>query len=58
MSSPNDEHAIALLTIRAERDGRQFDANEVLVAHPGHDGKVAEVWAIGSDPYAAEEFWA
>ena len=54
----NDEHAIALLTIRAERGGRQLDANEVLVAHPGPDGKVAEVWTIGSDPYAAQEFWS
>lgn len=40
----NDEHGVALFALRAARDGRQLEDNEVLVFHPSQDGKAAEIW--------------
>ncbi len=54
----NDQHAVAMFTIRAEREGRQLDDNEVLVSHPSPDGKATEIWTQSSDIYASDEFWS
>jgi uncharacterized protein len=54
----NDEHGFALLTVRAEREGRQLADNEVLVAHPNADRKAAEIWIQAGDQYAVDEFWS
>jgi ketosteroid isomerase-like protein len=52
-----DEHAVALLTTRAERNGKRLDGNEVLICHI-QEGKFAEIWTQPSDQYAADEFWS
>jgi uncharacterized protein len=54
----NDEHGVALYTVRAEREGRELVDNEVLIAHPTPDGKAAEVWTQSADQYAYDEFWS
>ena len=53
----NDEHAVALLTSRAERAGKQLNDNQVLVYH-FRDGKIAEMWIQVTDQYAVDEFWS
>lgn len=53
----NDEHAAALVTIRAEREGRRLQDNTVLTSHI-RDGKVAEIWSHQTDMYAVDEFWS
>jgi uncharacterized protein len=40
----NDEHGVALYSVRAERAGRELADNQILIAHPTPDGKAAEVW--------------
>ncbi len=53
----NDDHAVALLTVHAERDGKTLQDNEVLTIHM-RDGKAAEVWIVHTDQYAVDEFFA
>jgi ketosteroid isomerase-like protein len=53
----NDEHAVALVTIRAEREGRQLEDNSVQVFHVS-DGKATEVWTYPADLYAEDAFWS
>lgn len=53
----NDEHAVALVTVRGERPGRQLADNEVLTFHI-RDGKVSEVWSHHTDLYAVDEFFS
>src|SRR5271169_1497907 len=40
----NDQHGVALFTVSAEREGRPFAGNEVLIGHLSPDGKATEVW--------------
>jgi len=53
----NDEHAVALFTVRGERAGRQLTDNEVLTYH-FRDGKISEVWSHTTDLYAADGFFS
>lgn len=53
----NDEHAAALLTIHAERAGKQLNDNMVQTFHI-RDGKAVEIWSHQTDLYAVDEFWA
>ena len=53
----NDEHAVALVRIRADRPGEQLDDRSVQVFHI-RDGKAAEVWTYPADLYASDAFWA
>jgi hypothetical protein len=53
----NDEHAAALVTIRAERAGKQLQDNTVLTFHI-RGGRAAEVWSHQTDMYAVDEFWS
>ena len=53
----NDEHAVALLGVSAEREGKTLKDNTVQVWHI-KDGKVTESWLHPSDAYASDEFWA
>jgi uncharacterized protein len=53
----NDEHAAALLTIHAERAGRQLNDNMVQTFHI-RDGKAVEIWSHQTDLYAVDEFWS
>ena len=51
----NDEHAVALVSTRAERAGKQLTDNAVMVYHI-RDGKITEIWTHSTDQYAADEF--
>jgi uncharacterized protein len=51
----NDEHAVALVTVRGERAGKQLNDHMVETMHI-RDGKVAEVWVHTTDLYAVDEF--
>ena len=51
----NDEHAVALVTVRGERAGKQLNDNMVETMHI-RDGKVSEVWVHTTDLYALDEF--
>jgi len=53
----NDEHAVALYTVRAEREGRRLEDNTVNTFHM-RDGRVTEVWTNTTDLYATDEFWS
>ena len=53
----NDEHAVALFTVRGERAGTQLNDSEVLVCH-FRDGNVSKVWLQSTDLYAQDEFWS
>jgi ketosteroid isomerase-like protein len=53
----NDEHAVALTTVRAERAGKQLTDNQVLTFHI-RDGKASEAWVQATDQYAGDEFWS
>ena len=53
----NDEHGVAMITVRAERAGRQLNDNTVVVYH-FRDGKISEVWTHFTDSYTNDEFWS
>lgn len=53
----SDEHAIALTTVRAQREGRSLQEQTVQVFHIS-DGKATEVWTHPQDQYATDEFWS
>ena len=53
----NDEHGATLATATAEREGKTFRDNGVLVFNL-KDGKVTEAWLHPGDQYAADEFFS
>ena len=53
----NDEHGVLLATVRAERGGKTWEDNGVLVFHI-HNGKASEVWLHPGDQYAGDEFFS
>ena len=53
----DDEHAVALLRVSAEREGKTLKDNTVQVWHI-KDGKVTESWLHPEDAYASDEFWS
>jgi uncharacterized protein len=53
----NDDHVVALTTVRAEREGRTLEDHAVQVFHI-QDGKATEVWTHPSDLYATDAFWS
>ena len=53
----NDDHAVALVSIQAERNGKSLDTNAVHVYHVD-DGQVTSAWIIQEDPAAADAFWS
>jgi len=52
----NDEHAVALGTVSAEKDGRSLRDNYTHVVHIS-GGKVTESWIFDEDPQAGDDFW-
>jgi ketosteroid isomerase-like protein len=52
----NDQHAIALVRSRGEREGKSIDDRGVHVLEL-RDGKVVEFWGYPEDQYAVDEFW-
>jgi uncharacterized protein len=53
----NDEHVVALSTLRAQREGRSIQDEQVQVFHVS-GGKATEVWTHPRDLYATDEFWS
>jgi len=53
----NDDHAVALVTGTATRNGASFTGQDVHTFHV-RDGKVVEFWDSPVDQYAADEFWS
>ena len=53
----NDEHVVALSTLRAQRQGKSIQDEQVQVFHVS-DGKATEVWTHPRDQYATDEFWS
>jgi hypothetical protein len=53
----NDEHVVALTTVRAERADKKLQDNSIQVFHI-HDGKTTKVWTHPADQYASDEFWS
>ena len=53
----NDEHAVALFTIRGERAGKRLNDNSVLTFHV-RDGKASEAWSQSTDLHAVDEFFS
>jgi uncharacterized protein len=50
----NDDHAVALLTLSASRNGRRFTGTSVDVFHV-RGGKVVEFWDNPTDRYGFDE---
>lgn len=53
----NDDHAVALVTMHVERDGKALDGNAVHIYHVD-DGRVTSAWIVQEDQAAWDEFWA
>ena len=51
----NDEHAVALVVARGEREGKTLEDRQAHVLHI-KDGKVTEYWGHPGDQYAIDEF--
>lgn len=54
----SDEHAVGLHRASATRDGRTYEANEILIAHFDDQERVTELWSTSMDPYTEDEFWS
>lgn len=53
----NDEHAVALVQISAQRAGKSLDDQATQVFHIS-DGKVTECWVNPTDQAANDDFWS
>ncbi len=53
----NDDHVVALVSNRAERDGKTSEWKSVSVYHM-RDGQIVEAWTHNDDQYAVDEFWS
>lgn len=53
----DDEHGVAMVVARAQREGKSLEDRQVHVLHL-EGGKVTEFWAHPGDQYAVDEFWA
>jgi hypothetical protein len=54
----NDQHAVGLLRISGERQGRRLENHPVVHVFHVRDGKLAELWVHPEDQYAVDEFWS
>lgn len=53
----DDDHAVSLLRVSGQRDGKSLDMPVVQVLHI-KEGKATEVWTHPLDLYAVDEFWS
>ena len=53
----NDEHAVALLKARGERESHRYKSLEVDVFHV-RDGKIAEFWSFAEDQRKTDAYWS
>ncbi|HEV8573645.1 MAG TPA: nuclear transport factor 2 family protein [Dehalococcoidia bacterium] len=53
-----DQHAVALVRVHAEREGRELRGELQAFTFRIHDGKIAEFWFLVEDRYAVDAFWS
>ena len=53
----DDEHAVALVVARGERDGKKIEDQQAHVFHV-KGGKVTEFWGHPTDQRAIDAFWS
>ncbi len=53
----NDEHVVALVIVRASRNGKQLVDQSVQVYHM-REGRAVEVWTLPGDQYTSDDFWS
>ena len=53
----NDEHAVALVVARGEREGKTLEDRQAHALHIKY-GKVTEYWANPGDQYTIDEFFS
>ncbi|MFN2545231.1 MAG: nuclear transport factor 2 family protein [Actinomycetota bacterium] len=53
----DDEHAVAMMTMRGERDGKRAEWKSIGMYHM-RDGRIAEAWGFNEDQQAVDEFWS
>ena len=54
----NDDHAVALLTVNAERNGKRLEWRDAHISHVSPQGKVTEFWVFSEDNAAVDAFWS
>ena len=52
-----DEHAMALVRVSIDHQGRHLDFDEAHIWHV-RDGVATEMWAVPKDPYEVDAFFA
>ena len=50
----NDEHVVALITLKARRNGEDVDARQALIIHAHDQGQVTEEWVF-PDPASLKQ---
>lgn len=53
----SDDHAVALLYARGERNGKRYNAREVDIFHL-RGGKITEFWSFSEDTRLTDEYWS
>jgi ketosteroid isomerase-like protein len=53
----NDDHAVGIYNLSADRDGQHGEWHWVNVYHV-RDGRIVEYWAHVVDQYSFDEFWS
>ena len=53
----DDEHAMAMLTLRGERGGQRTEWRTAGMYHMS-DGRIAEAWGFNEDQAAVDRFWS
>jgi ketosteroid isomerase-like protein len=54
----SEQHAIALVRVHAEREGRSLGGQFQAFTYRIEDGKIAEFWFMVEDRYAVDAFWS
>ena len=53
-----DQHAVALVRVHAEREGRKLNGELQAFTFRIGGGKIAEFWFLVEDRYAVDAFWS
>lgn len=53
-----DQHAVALVRVHAEREGRKLGGEFQAFTFRIYAGKIAEFWFMVEDRYAVDAFWS
>ena len=54
----SDQHAVALTSVSAQREGKSIDGVKGTQVHHFEGGKISESWLTNEDPYTFDEFWS